>query len=77
MRHIDKNVLLLCVAVVMVVALLSLKEAKAEFEKDYLQGTLEACDWNVREAARALGIHRSVLYAKIEKYDLTKKQRKS
>lgn len=30
MRHIDKNVLLLCVAVVMVVALLSLKEAKAE-----------------------------------------------
>ena len=54
-----------------------LKEAKAEFEKDYLQGTLEACDWNVREAARALGIHRSVLYAKIEKYDLTKKQRKS
>ena len=28
MRHIDKNVLLLCVAVVMVVALLSLKEAR-------------------------------------------------
>ncbi len=49
-----------------------LRTAKDKFEKDYIKNVLEECDWKVQKAAERLGIHRSVLYTKIEKYNIKK-----
>ncbi len=45
-----------------------LKESEAETIKD----TLDRCQWNITEAARALGIGRNTLYRKIELFKLTR-----
>lgn len=34
---------------------------------------LSACNWNITEAARYLGIHRSVVHVLIERYGLPKR----
>ncbi|GFI61156.1 Nif-specific regulatory protein [Clostridiales bacterium] len=47
-----------------------LKRAKEKFEGEYIRGVLEECSWKIQKAADRLGIHRSVLYTKIEKYKL-------
>lgn len=39
-------------------------------ERRIFQGALEACEWNVREAATALGIGRATLYRRIQAYKL-------
>ena len=49
-----------------------LRTAKDKFEKDYIKNVLDECDWKVQKAAERLGIHRSVLYTKIEKYNIKK-----
>ena len=49
-----------------------LRTAKDKFEKDYIKNVLEECGWKVQKAAERLGIHRSVLYTKIEKYNIKK-----
>ena len=49
-----------------------LRTAKDKFERDYIKNVLEECDWKVQKAAERLGIHRSVLYTKIEKYNIKK-----
>lgn len=43
-----------------------LKEYLHQVEKVYLEFVLNKCHWNVLETARQLGIHRSLLYRKLE-----------
>jgi len=45
----------------------TLRELLAQVESDYIDEALAAADGNVAEAAKILGIHRSVLYRKIGK----------
>jgi two-component system nitrogen regulation response regulator NtrX len=45
---------------------------KETTEKAFLKAKLEENGWNVSETARKLGMQRSNLYKKIEKYDLSK-----
>lgn len=47
-----------------------LRRAKEKFERNYIRGVLEECGWKIQKAADRLGIHRSVLYTKMEKYNL-------
>lgn len=51
----------------------SLKKAKDMFERDYVKGVLDECEWKIQKTADRLGIHRSVLYTKMEKYNLKSK----
>ncbi len=46
----------------------SLREFTEQAEWAYIQQTLRRCGGNVNDAAKRLGIHRSVLYRKIKKY---------
>ena len=43
-----------------------LRSAKERFEKDYIKQVLEENGWKIQKAADSLGIHRSVLYTKME-----------
>ena len=45
---------------------MSLREAKAEFERHYILKALEKSRWNQTEAARSLGVHRNTLLGKME-----------
>jgi DNA-binding NtrC family response regulator len=47
-----------------------LKTAAENFEKDYIKSALLKTDGNVAEASRRLGIERSHLYKKMNKYGL-------
>jgi two-component system nitrogen regulation response regulator NtrX len=49
------------------------EEFKQEAERAFLEAKLEDHDWNVSETARKLGMPRSNLYKKIEKYGLTRR----
>jgi|GEM_PF-67524 len=51
----------------------TLREGREQFEKDFIRHVLADCQGNVQEAAHILGIHRSVLYGKISKWDLKHK----
>ena len=51
----------------------SLKNAKNEFEKDFILKKLKENDWNITKAANALGIERSNLHRKIKTYGLEDK----
>jgi two-component system, NtrC family, response regulator AtoC len=46
-----------------------------EIERQYVEETLEFCEWHVRPAARMLGIAHTTLYEKMEKYHLSNKDR--
>lgn len=48
----------------------SLKEAKREFEKAYLEAKLKEFNWNISKTAEAIGIERSNLHKKIKAYGL-------
>ncbi len=48
----------------------SLRKAKEKFERDYIKGVLDECDWKIQKTADRLGVHRSVLYTKMEKYNI-------
>jgi transcriptional regulator with PAS, ATPase and Fis domain len=48
----------------------SLKNLQDAAEKEAIRDALESTNYNKRRAADLLGIHRSVLYKKIRKYDL-------
>ena len=48
----------------------SLKEARDQFERLYIEQQLEACKGNVSKAARELGLERSNLYRKIKAYGI-------
>ena len=49
---------------------MSLKEAMAEPEKNYIRRALEAHHWNRQETAKALQINRTTLFKKMKQYDL-------
>ncbi len=51
-------------------ALLSLKEAKEGFEKEYISKVLKITHWNISQASKLLGIERSYLHKKINKYNI-------
>ena len=44
---------------------LSLSEAKARFERDFIQTVIDSCGGRLQEAAGQLGMHRSTLYRKM------------
>ena len=48
----------------------NLKDARQEFEKEFILKTLKEHDWNVSRAAQALGIERSHLHRKIKSYGI-------
>lgn len=50
----------------------TLKEARDEFEKNYILKALKSADWNISHAAKALDMERTYLYRKIKAYDLDK-----
>jgi two-component system nitrogen regulation response regulator NtrX len=48
----------------------TLKQAKGEFEKAYLEKKLREFEWNISQTAEAIGIERSNLHKKIKSYGL-------
>lgn len=48
----------------------NLRNAREEFEKDYILKTLKDVDWNVSKAAQVLGVERSHLHKKIKGYGI-------
>jgi len=49
----------------------SIKEVQARAEKEAIYFTLKKTDYNKAKAARMLGIHRTLLYKKMKKYNLS------
>ncbi len=52
----------------------SLKNLQAGAEKDAIRSALESTDYNKSQAANLLGIHRTLLYKKMKKYNLSLNQ---
>ena len=48
----------------------SLKEAKGQFEKAFIEAKLLECNWNISQTAELIGIERSNLHKKIKAYGL-------
>jgi two-component system, NtrC family, nitrogen regulation response regulator NtrX len=48
----------------------SLKEAKNQFEKEFIEAKLREFDWNISQTAEVIGIERSNLHKKIKAYGL-------
>jgi DNA-binding NtrC family response regulator len=49
-----------------------LKEAREQFERQFIFGVLEKANWNQTEAAKILGIHRNTLIMKIQNLGIKK-----
>jgi DNA-binding NtrC family response regulator len=49
---------------------------KAECEREYLEAVLHRCGWSVTEAARALGLQRTYLHAKVVALGIARPGRK-
>ncbi|KOA18435.1 limonene hydroxylase [Clostridium homopropionicum DSM 5847] len=47
-----------------------LKHMVDSYESSLIQEILKKCNWNCQKAAEELGIHRSLLYKKIDKYNI-------
>ncbi len=56
---------------------LRLKEALKSPEKDLIVKALDSVAWNRNDAAKALGINRTTLYKKMQKYGLLKNNKKN
>ncbi len=50
----------------------SLKEARQEFEKQYIKKILVEFNWRIQETANALGIDRTNLFKKMKSYEIVK-----
>src|SRR5262245_1287159 len=50
----------------------TLHEARAQYEKEFILSKLKEHNWNVSQAARALGLERSYLYRKMKTYGIEK-----
>ncbi|HEU5091951.1 MAG TPA: sigma 54-interacting transcriptional regulator, partial [Nitrospira sp.] len=50
----------------------TLHEARAQYEKEFILSKLKEYNWNVSQAARALGLERSYLYRKMKTYGIEK-----
>ena len=53
-----------------------LRNARQNFEREHIQKTLIAYNWNVPAAANALGIERTNLYRKMKQLGITKENQK-
>ncbi len=53
-------------------ALPTFQEATRGFQRDLVERTLVACDWNVAEAARRLDVARSYVYTLIKTFDIVR-----
>ncbi len=51
------------------------KQAKESFEKSFILHALSSNKWNVVKTSRALDMERSVLYKKMDKYEIKKSQK--
>jgi len=49
-----------------------LKEAREQFEKQFILGVLEKVNWNQTEAAKILGVHRNTLMMKMQNLGIKK-----
>jgi two-component system nitrogen regulation response regulator NtrX len=52
----------------------SLKEARDEFEKQYIINALNFTGWNITKASRLLDIERTYLHKKIKLYNLERQK---
>ena len=52
----------------------NLRDARQEFEKEFILKTLKENDWNISKTAQALGIERSHLHRKIKSYGIEAKR---
>lgn len=52
--------------------LTSLKTSKLEFERNYIIKVLEKNNWKINESANILGVDRTNLYKKMQKYGIHK-----
>ena len=50
----------------------SLKIARSDFEKNFILDALEKNDWKISETAKDLGIDRTNLFKKMQKYGINK-----
>jgi two-component system nitrogen regulation response regulator NtrX len=50
----------------------TLHEARAQYEREFILSKLREYNWNVSQAARALGLERSYLYRKMKTYGIEK-----
>jgi two-component system nitrogen regulation response regulator NtrX len=48
----------------------NLRDARSEFEKEFILKTLKENDWNVSKASSVLGIERSHLHKKMKSYGI-------
>jgi DNA-binding NtrC family response regulator len=48
----------------------SIREVQHQAEKEAIEYALKACDYNKSQAARRLGIHRTLLYKKMKKHGI-------
>jgi two-component system response regulator HydG len=55
----------------------SLREARRQFERDYIAAVLERHRWSMSEAARTLGIERANLYRKTRQLGITRGSRET
>jgi DNA-binding NtrC family response regulator len=55
----------------------SLREARRQFEREYIGAVLEHHRWSMSEAARTLGIERANLYRKARQLGITRRSRES
>jgi DNA-binding NtrC family response regulator len=51
----------------------SLREARRQFERDYIASVLERHSWRMSEAARTLGIERANLYRKTRQLGIVRR----
>ncbi len=52
------------------------KQAKVQFEKEYLRKKLEEHNWNISQTAGSIGIERSHLHRKLKAYNMEQEKRK-
>lgn len=52
----------------------SLKEAKSSFERSFIMGKLEECNWNISKTADLIGLERSNLHRKMRSYEISFKK---
>jgi two-component system, NtrC family, nitrogen regulation response regulator NtrX len=52
----------------------SLREAREEFEKEFIIQKLEENDWNITKTAEAIELERSNLHRKIKSYGIDLKK---
>ena len=53
----------------------SLRDARHQFESNFIRQRLESNNWNITETARQLGIERTNLHRKMRQYGISRNER--